>query len=277
MTGFWHVLATTRHGAALWIGIVLATVAFVLLFAFLHTLPGRVKQIMIVAVTFVAGLFYFLEFLLPAGALIRHPKPGSTENLLTLATAPLSDILLVIYAMAVGLGIINLVQVNGRALVRMRSGWHNSLVFFVGLVAMFVIGIAQANHPNIKTWDGLYTFVFNGIYQPLQSTTFALLAFFIASAAFRAFRVTSVESTLMMITAFIVMFGNVGSEVLTGWIPPDRWYSFVRLDAMTYWIMTTVNMSAQRALLFGIAMGELAIALRIWLSLERGHFFDREV
>ena len=159
----------------------------------------------------------------------------------------------------------------------MRPGWHNSLMFFVGLVAMFVIGIAQTNHPNNKTWDGLYTFVFNGFYQPLQSTTFALLAFYIASAAFRAFRITSVESTLMMITAFIVMFGNVGSEVLTGWIPPDRWYSFVRLDAMTYWIMTTVNMSAQRALLFGIAMGELAIALRIWLSLERGHFFDREV
>jgi hypothetical protein len=267
-----------KHGFSLWLWSFLAVVAFVALFAFLNTLPGRAKQRLIIIVTFLSGLYYFLEYMLWPGFLVAHPEAGSQDNVLSAAQEPLSNFLLVTGAMAIGLGVFNLLQINGRTLFRMRRGWHDSLIFFVGLIGMIWVGIAHGQYPSNVTWTNWYNFLFMGLYQSLASTTFALLAFFIASAAFRAFRIGSVEATLMMITAFIVMLGNVGSEVLTGRIiPPDSAVSFLRLDNITYWIMTTVNMSAQRALLFGIAMGELAIALRIWLSLERGHFFEQEV
>lgn len=267
-----NFLFTPRPGAQVWLWAFGVVVLFVLLLAFLHMLPGRQKRQLIVGGTFLAGLYYFLEFMLPANV------GGTAEgNVLSPAVEPLSDFVLVIGAMAIGLGVINLARVQGRVLLGMRRGWQNALIFFVGLIGMAVAGIAQDALPDSPTWTGLYAFLFRGFYQPLGSSTFALLAFFIATAAFRAFRISSVESTLMMITAFIVMLGNVGSEVVTGWIPPDSPFAILRLDNITLWIMTTVNMSAQRALLFGIAMGELAIALRVWLSLERGHFFEQEV
>ena len=272
-----NALFTPRPGATGWLLALGAAVLFVLLFAFLNTLPGRNKRHLILAVTFLAGLFYFLEFMLPAGFMVRGGEPGTQDNFLTQAESPLTDFVLVIGVLALVLSSLNLIQYNGRALFRMQSGWHNSLIFFVGMIGMLVVGIQHNNLPDNTTWNNLYNFFFRGLYTSLASSTFALLAFFIATAAFRAFRISSAESTLMMVTAFIVMLGNVGSELVTGWIPPESPLALFRLDNLTLWIMTTVNMSAQRALLFGIAVGELAIALRIWLSLERGHFFDQEV
>ena len=51
--------------------------------------------------------------------------------------------------------------------------------------------------------------LFNGVFKAAQATMFSLLAFFVASASFRAFRVKSKEAGLLMGSAFIVMLGNV--------------------------------------------------------------------
>ncbi|MGC8833869.1 MAG: hypothetical protein ACP5R4_07410, partial [Armatimonadota bacterium] len=175
--------------------------------------------------------------------------------------------------------------------LRFRPGWQNSLAFFTGLIVMLVVGLwrwklllnvttaAQEKAVNESTVGSLYRFLFDGLYSNLGGTVFALLAFYIVSASYRAFRLRSAEATLMMITAFIVMLGNVpvGTAYLTGWIPDGHWYSFLKVEHMSDWIMNTPNMAAQRALIFGIMMGVIAVSLRIWLSLERGRFFEQEL
>ncbi len=42
------------------------------------------------------------------------------------------------------------------------------------------------------------------------------------------------------------------------------------------WVMRWLNMPAQRGIIFGIAVGALAMSLRVWLSLERGTFFSEQ-
>jgi hypothetical protein len=119
-----------------------------------------------------------------------------------------------------------------------------------------------------------YDVLFNGMFNSLDSTMFAILAFFIVSAAYRAFRVRSAEATLMMLSAFIIMLGQVPlGIVLTQWIPHDSPWAIFRLERMARWILTGINAAAFRAIIFGILMGYLAMSLRVWLSLERGSYF----
>ena len=42
------------------------------------------------------------------------------------------------------------------------------------------------------------------------------------------------------------------------------------------WVLTAINAPVLRAIGFGLGLGQLAMAMRIWLSLERGTFFGGE-
>ena len=291
---FLSFLTAPRHGTQLFLFVLGAVLVFAAVMAALHTLPPRAKRWLIVACTFVAGLFYLLEFMLPPGTLMPPPGPGEgpvMDNFLSRYVEPVGYVTQIIAAVAIGLGVINLARVNSAPLLRFRPGWQNSLAFFTGLIVMLVVGLwrwklllnvttaAQEKAVNESTIGSLYRFLFDGLYSNLGGTVFALLAFYIVSASYRAFRLRSAEATLMMITAFIVMLGNVpvGTAYLTGWIPDGRWYSFLKVEHLSDWIMNTPNMAAQRALIFGIMMGVIAVSLRIWLSLERGRFFEQEL
>ncbi len=101
-------------------------------------------------------------------------------------------------------------------------------------------------------------YVFEYMIKPMQSTMFSLLAFFVASAAFRAFRAKSFEATILLVTAFIVMLGRVP-------IGTSIWPGFAGISE---WILSTVNMAGSRAITLGAAVGATAACLKIILGLE---------
>jgi hypothetical protein len=106
---------------------------------------------------------------------------------------------------------------------------------------------------------------------------FALIAFFIVSASYRAFRIRSVESTLLMGSAVLVMLGQVTlGTALTSGLPTTGIAANFRLENVAQYILLQINTPALRAIIFGIAVGFLATSLRLWLSLERGAYFDQE-
>ncbi len=115
-----------------------------------------------------------------------------------------------------------------------------------------------------------YRFIFSDIFQRLEAVMFSLIAFFILSAAFRAFRIRSIEATIMMVTALIVLASFVPFMLkLTEPLPPN-----MKVDTVGTWILTYLNTPALRAINLGLALGVVAMALRIMLGLEKGMSAD---
>ena len=143
---------------------------------------------------------------------------------------------------------------------------------FVGLA-----GLVLATSVAIAIFDSSWAFFFytaeglrnpifisffDYILIPILSTMFALLAFFIASAAYRAFRARNLLATLLLIAALIVMmrfFPLFGEDV------------GVFLSKMSNWLMNVPNLAAQRAIIIGIGLGIVATSLKVLLGIERGY------
>jgi hypothetical protein len=138
----------------------------------------------------------------------------------------------------------------------------------------------KETHYIYEKGNYFYDLIFERVYSPLQATMFSLLAFFMASAAFRAFRAKSLEASLLLISAFLVMLGRVSiGESLgqligwfLGWMPWFAGYDWSTLfTGISQFIMEVPNSAGQRAIMIGAALGIVSASLRIWLGLEREH------
>ena len=107
----------------------------------------------------------------------------------------------------------------------------------------------------------VYAWLYDHIFAPCNATMFALLAFFVVSAAFRAFRMRNVEATLLLGAAIIVMLAAA---------PIGAAISDDLLD-VKQWILDIPNNGGRRAIMMGAAIGAIATSLRIILGLERSH------
>lgn len=102
-------------------------------------------------------------------------------------------------------------------------------------------------------------FLHEGIFVPLGSSMFALLSFYIASAAFRAFRLRSFEAGLLMVTAVLVVFGQV-SFIAAYW----DGFALIR-----NWLLTVPNTAAFRGISLGASVASIVLAIRVWLSMDK--------
>jgi len=265
----WVVTIADRHGWQLAVFITGALLVGALAMWMLMSVPTRFRKPIVMAVTFLGGLILALEFLISTDT--WHP--------LTDFLPAYGNVQMVIGSFALLLGLVNLFMIHAEAVNKRTRGWINSFAFFVAFFAIMIAGFVKdyaAAKAVSGSADSIYTVFFEGFLMPLSSTMFSMIAFYIASAAYRAFRIRSTESALMMITASIIMLGLVpAGQYLTSGLP--GWLYWLRLENVSYWLLTSPNMAVQRAMAFGIAVGALATGLRIWLSLERGSFFDRQL
>lgn len=162
---------------------------------------------------------------------------------------------IIIAGMALILSVGSMAQMHLRRIRKQDPGWGYSLVTLIALVSAAISGIIWSISAEGKPTQYYFMYIFT----PLDSTMFSLLAFFIASAAYRAFRARNVAASLMLSTAIIVMMGQVtlGTLVYRGIVPLSEWF------------LLYPNMAAQRGLMIGIALGVVATSLKVILGIER--------
>jgi hypothetical protein len=172
--------------------------------------------------------------------------------------APLLDALgiafrewtIILTAFALLLGVINLMQVHLLRVIHRHeanAGYSVLVVITATLVALTGLWFGLPSEP--MTW------LFDNVYVPLQSAFFALTAFFLATAAYRALRARTVESAWMLVIALIVF---VGQTPLLGVLADVR-----------EWVLNVPTTAGVRGILIGVALGTMATALRLLLGWDR--------
>lgn len=202
-------------------------------------------------------VFAALRFVLEAVNAAYNYKLPSGDKLVNAMSYAMSFLL----AAAMFLGAMNLVRIHGNNIVKKRPNWYFSAYLLALMVWQLGIGLWQTHNGAIYLWP------YNAAYLQIDATMFSLLAFFIASAAYRAFRVRNIDALVMLITAFIVMLGNVPiGDVLWG---PKSWLG--GFAGLKNWILRVPNAAGNRALTLGIFLGLMATQSRILLGIERRH------
>ena len=163
---------------------------------------------------------------------------------------------LIIGPFALVLATVTLIQTHTARIRRRTEHWQYSFVVFAGLIIMVLIGIFFTPQNPVFEW------LYNNVQLPMDATMFSLLAFFIASAAYRAFRARTFEASLLLITALIVMMGNV---------PIGDLLSNDTASKARQWILDNPNLSARRGIILGVSLGIISQSIRIILGIERSY------
>ena len=192
-------------------------------------------------VAFLSGLFLFIQYFVPHRVSIVIGDRAL-------------EWLMIVSTFALLLGVVSLVRLHVMKIQRRHKDWPFSTITIVGLVIMMLVGFITGREE-----DTPFMWMFRHIQIPIEATMFSLLAFYMASAAFRAFRVKSLEATLLLLSAVIVMLGRVSFG------------RAVRIPEITDWILKVPNTATKRGILIGVALGMIATSLKIMLGIERSY------
>ncbi len=160
------------------------------------------------------------------------------------------------FAFAILVGVINLSALHINYIRKRRAGYWYSVIAMATLVLYGTLGMAQGP----KGAGAL--FIYSNVLIPIGSAIYALLGFYIVSAAYRSFHLRSLEATVLIVASVLLMLGQAPiGQVL--------WYDFPKLSN---WIMTVPNSAGIRGIQLGAAIGAFAVSIRILLGLERSWF-----
>jgi hypothetical protein len=106
-----------------------------------------------------------------------------------------------------------------------------------------------------------YLWIVDWIITPIEAIMGAMVIFWIAQAAFRAFRIQSWEGALIAVCCFLVLLGNTP---VVNYLSPE-------ISAIANWLSIDINKSVARGLWLGIGLGSVVLGIRVILGLERGY------
>ncbi len=167
---------------------------------------------------------------------------------------------ILVVAWATFIGPLSLMQVHGKAVQKRGKGWYFSVVVLIATVIMSITGLPFAE-VGLGTTNAVYQWLFTYGQTPLSGTMYGIIAFFITSAAYRAFRAKNIEATLVLVAGLAMVMYN--APVFTASWPGFR--------IIGQWIYDVPNMATNRAVTIGAALGAIALAVRTLMGIERGY------
>jgi len=168
---------------------------------------------------------------------------------------------LIIVGFAIVLGVANIFRLSLLAIVRRKPDWQYKVILLLSFLVTSIAGFTAFAIKGDVFGNNVFTFIFYNAYFPLGATMYGLLSFYIASAAFRAFRAKNIESGLMLSAAILVMLGRVPIGMALSDIFPK----------LANWIMIVPNSAGQRGIIMGATIGVVAVGLKIILGIERSY------
>ena len=162
--------------------------------------------------------------------------------------------------------------------------WNMNIItftLFIGLITIFFsysksVSQRTTNWPFrlyalvlIAVWIvmGLYSGLYSNMYQTaFLSTKIALhiailgqLIFFYLSAMYRTFRVKTLRTGILVISALVLVLLN-SPLVLSNWSAADQ---------ISYWLLNNPGMGGARAVVLASGIGGIILAIRILMGIEK--------
>jgi len=176
------------------------------------------------------------------------------------AASTASNAVLLIVACATFVGVISILQVHGKRIQRRSEGWPFSVLVFVFCATMVLTGLPFAEY-GLGSSNTIFNWIFTNIQTPLGGTMYSILAFFITSAAVRAFKARNIEAAIVLVSGTLMVMGN--APLFTNAVPV--------LADISLWIRNIPNMATMRGVMIGAALGAIALAVRTLMGIERGY------
>lgn len=225
------------------------------------------KRTLPVLLCFVVGIVFIAQFYVPT---------NESQEALRYS----SNWIKIVTGFSTLIGLQSLLHLHMQRIRRRSAGWGYSFLVFIGFLPMVFFGLSGelAKLMNImfhtsmgwaesfQTYSpegtgAIYDWMFLYLYTPAMATMFSLLAFFIASAAYRTFRAKTIESALLLVAALFVIFGRVPIAAAVSDVFP----------AIADWIMSYPNLAVKRGILIGVSLGMVGTALRVIFGIERAY------
>lgn len=166
----------------------------------------------------------------------------------------LMQVVVIVGAVAVLTGVLNLLWVHLRRVLRGDPGWANSMVLILAALFVFII-VTLERLGALGEAASLSGFIFNAVQVSVESALAALIVFFLVYAAARLLRHRVTWGALLFTLTLLI--------ILIGWlqIPSLRLFT-----SASTWLRTVPAAAGARGLLIGIALGVTTAGVRVLLG-----------
>jgi hypothetical protein len=186
-------------------------------------------------------------------------KQGSAPSELTAFTLQLVT---VVAAIAILIGLLNLIAVHLGRFVRSEHGWPYSLIT---LIAALIVGVVRILD-RAEVWSGdlegeqISVRVFEAVQVSLESALAAMLLFFLVYAAYRLMRrQVTIWNFVFSLTVVIVLLGSISFKDIEVFNDTRDWLERVPANAGT------------RGILIGVGLGTVVAGIRVLVGQDRSY------